>query len=351
MWRAPPWLHSRSMFVIVVNKYSSTAGRTDDRTLLPRHRHDPLRGPDSDNPLAFRWYDRRPGGAPARTMEEHLRFAVCYWHSFNWPGIDIFGARHPRPAVARTRSRPHGGRAREDGCRPSSSSPSSVCRSTASTTATSRPRAIDLRRVVPQLRRDGRRCRRAIGAHRRPAVVGDGQPVLAPTVPGGRGDQSRPRGVRLRRRAGGALHRGHPPARRRELRAVGRPRGLRDAAQHRHGAASSTSSAASSHGRRAQARHRLRGHDPASNRSRSSPPSTSTTTTSPPCTRFLQRYGLGRRGQGQHRGQPRHARRPRLRPRDRRRRSPRASSDRSTPTPATTASAGTSTSSRSRSSR
>ncbi|MGI9604604.1 MAG: xylose isomerase, partial [Acidimicrobiales bacterium] len=25
-------------------------------------------------------------------MEEHLRFAVCYWHSFNWPGSDIFGA-------------------------------------------------------------------------------------------------------------------------------------------------------------------------------------------------------------------------------------------------------------------
>jgi xylose isomerase len=25
-------------------------------------------------------------------MEEHLRFAVCYWHSFNWPGSDVFGA-------------------------------------------------------------------------------------------------------------------------------------------------------------------------------------------------------------------------------------------------------------------
>ena len=25
-------------------------------------------------------------------MEDHLRFAVCYWHSFNWDGFDIFGA-------------------------------------------------------------------------------------------------------------------------------------------------------------------------------------------------------------------------------------------------------------------
>jgi len=48
-------------------------------------------GPDSDNPLAFRWYDAdRVVGA--KTMAEHLRFAVCYWHSFSWDGFDIFGA-------------------------------------------------------------------------------------------------------------------------------------------------------------------------------------------------------------------------------------------------------------------
>ena len=47
-------------------------------------------GPESDNPLAFRWYDadRMVAG---RTMRDHLRFAVCYWHSFNWNGADIFG--------------------------------------------------------------------------------------------------------------------------------------------------------------------------------------------------------------------------------------------------------------------
>ncbi len=47
-------------------------------------------GPDSDNPFAFRWYDADRVVA-GRTMRDHLRFATCYWHSFNWDGFDIFG--------------------------------------------------------------------------------------------------------------------------------------------------------------------------------------------------------------------------------------------------------------------
>jgi xylose isomerase len=47
-------------------------------------------GPDAANPLAFRWYDpsRLVLGKP---MRDQLRFAVCYWHSFCWPGGDPFG--------------------------------------------------------------------------------------------------------------------------------------------------------------------------------------------------------------------------------------------------------------------
>ncbi len=48
-------------------------------------------GPESDNPLAFRWYDADRIVAGKR-MEDHLRFAVSYWHSFCWDGYDIFGA-------------------------------------------------------------------------------------------------------------------------------------------------------------------------------------------------------------------------------------------------------------------
>jgi len=47
-------------------------------------------GPESTNPLTFRYYDAERVVA-GRTMEEHLRFAVCYWHSFAWPGNDVFG--------------------------------------------------------------------------------------------------------------------------------------------------------------------------------------------------------------------------------------------------------------------
>ncbi|MDI9481625.1 MAG: xylose isomerase [Bacillota bacterium] len=47
-------------------------------------------GPKSDNPLAFKYYkpDEVIGG---KTMEEHLRFAVAYWHTFQGRGSDPFG--------------------------------------------------------------------------------------------------------------------------------------------------------------------------------------------------------------------------------------------------------------------
>src|SRR4051795_6529623 len=48
-------------------------------------------GPQSKNPLAFRYYDKNRVVLGKR-MEEHLRPAVCYWHSFAWNGHDIFGA-------------------------------------------------------------------------------------------------------------------------------------------------------------------------------------------------------------------------------------------------------------------
>jgi xylose isomerase len=48
-------------------------------------------GPASENPLAFRYYDKNRVVCGKR-MEEQLRCAVCYWHSFAWPGSDVFGA-------------------------------------------------------------------------------------------------------------------------------------------------------------------------------------------------------------------------------------------------------------------
>ncbi len=53
-------------------------------------------GPDTANPLAYRWYepDRVVLGKPLR---DHLRFAIAYWHSFAMNGSDPFGL----PTIAR----------------------------------------------------------------------------------------------------------------------------------------------------------------------------------------------------------------------------------------------------------
>jgi xylose isomerase len=68
-------------------------------------------GRKSDNPLAFKFYDRSRliGG---KTMEQHLRFAVCYWHTFCGKGSDPFGGNtqifewdRPADPMDRARSR------------------------------------------------------------------------------------------------------------------------------------------------------------------------------------------------------------------------------------------------------
>jgi xylose isomerase len=48
-------------------------------------------GLSSTDRFAFRVYDpdRMVLG---KRMEDHLRIAVCLWHSFNWPGTDVFGS-------------------------------------------------------------------------------------------------------------------------------------------------------------------------------------------------------------------------------------------------------------------
>ncbi len=48
-------------------------------------------GRDSKNPMAFKWYDENAIVA-GKTMKDHLRFAVAYWHTFCDEGGDQFGA-------------------------------------------------------------------------------------------------------------------------------------------------------------------------------------------------------------------------------------------------------------------
>lgn len=44
-------------------------------------------GIGSDNPLAYKWYDETKIVA-GKSLKEHLRFAVCYWHTFCNTGGD-----------------------------------------------------------------------------------------------------------------------------------------------------------------------------------------------------------------------------------------------------------------------
>ena len=49
-------------------------------------------GPNSTNTFAYRHYDPSEV-VMGKTMAEHLRLAVCYWHNFVWPGNDPFGGQ------------------------------------------------------------------------------------------------------------------------------------------------------------------------------------------------------------------------------------------------------------------
>ncbi|MFO0886466.1 MAG: xylose isomerase, partial [Pirellulales bacterium] len=47
-------------------------------------------GPNSRNPLAFRWYNENEV-IEGKTMKDHLRFSVVYWHTMRGTGGDPFG--------------------------------------------------------------------------------------------------------------------------------------------------------------------------------------------------------------------------------------------------------------------
>ncbi|WP_350286833.1 xylose isomerase [uncultured Croceitalea sp.] len=67
------------------NQYFKTIGKIE------------FEGKESDNPLAFKYYNPEQIVA-GKTMKDHLKFAVAYWHSFCGTGADPFGPgtlQHP----------------------------------------------------------------------------------------------------------------------------------------------------------------------------------------------------------------------------------------------------------------
>ena len=179
-------------------------------------------------------------------MEEHLRFAACFWHTFCWPGSDVFGGgTFDRPwhrgandaaAAEHKRSVAFDFFSKLD-----------VPYLSASTTSTSMADATTVAEA-PRTSRGRRRSPRTAAGRLRPqAPLGHRQSVQPPAL-----CRRWPPPTRIRRcspgarcRCSDALEVDAPP-RRRQLRAVGRPRGLRDAPQHRHEARARSVSAASS---------------------------------------------------------------------------------------------------------
>ncbi|MEO1598215.1 MAG: xylose isomerase [Planctomycetota bacterium] len=63
---------------------------THSDTWFPEVHQIPFEGPDSQNPLAFTHYNADEVVA-GKTMRDHLRFSVCYWHAMRGTGADPFG--------------------------------------------------------------------------------------------------------------------------------------------------------------------------------------------------------------------------------------------------------------------
>jgi len=66
---------------------SATLGNKEFFKNIPQIKFE---GQDTDNPLAFRWYDENKL-VSGKKMKDHLRFACAYWHSFTGTGADPFG--------------------------------------------------------------------------------------------------------------------------------------------------------------------------------------------------------------------------------------------------------------------
>ena len=190
----------------------------------------PFEGLDSQDPFAFKVYDPGPararqahGGAPP---DRRLRLALV-----RLAGHGHVRRRHVRPAVARRPRTRWTRRAQKMAAAFEFLAKLGVpyyCfhdRDVA-------PEGATFAEIQGQPRRARRRRRGLPGADGHPAPVGHRQPVHAPALRRRRRHEPRPGGLRLRRGAGQPDARGHPAAGRHELRPVGRPRGLRHAAQH-----------------------------------------------------------------------------------------------------------------------
>ena len=178
-------------------------------------------GPSSTNPLAYRHYNKDEIVLGKR-MEDHIRPAVAYWHTFAWEGGDPFGGR--------TFDRPWFDKGM-DGAKLKADVAFEFfdlldipffCFHDADIA----PEGATLAESNRNVRAIAEIFARKMENQPHQAALGHGQPVLQPPLHGRRRDQSRSGRLRLCRRPGEERARDHPRAGRRELCSMGRPRGL-----------------------------------------------------------------------------------------------------------------------------
>ena len=185
----------------------------------------------STDPLSFKVYRAGARLVLGKRMEDHLRIAVCLWHSFNWPGSDVFGVgTFDRPWLDARLDPMVAARAKLDAAFEFLAS--SASRSSASTIATSRrrarpsPRRSHPRRVVDEIA--GRMEQTGVRL-----LWGTANLFSHPRYAAGAATNPDPEVFAVAAAQVKSMLEVDPAAQRRELRPVGRPRGLRDAPQHR----------------------------------------------------------------------------------------------------------------------
>jgi hypothetical protein len=173
--------------------------------------------------LRFRWYNPDEV-VEGKTMKDHFRFSVVYWHTFRGTGSTRSGRDH---AAAVGRRHRLGENAQNRARVALNSSRNWERRSTPFTTGTWRPRA----RRWPNRTRTSTPwsgAERGTTADGHQAAVGDGQPVQQSALHARRGDQLQRRRVRLRRGPGEEVPGGDQGIGRRQLCVLGRREGYQN---------------------------------------------------------------------------------------------------------------------------
>ena len=73
-------VHKNSL-IIINQKQIAMSVLIGEKEYFPGVGQIKFEGPESDNPLAFRWYDENRIVA-GKTMKDYLKFSCAYWHSF-----------------------------------------------------------------------------------------------------------------------------------------------------------------------------------------------------------------------------------------------------------------------------